>query len=60
MPPVLLEEFLAEMSSFTGVNDKRDDLVDAAVAAFDELQGGSDAGPIAKRATREQNRMGGM
>ena len=32
-----LEDFVSEHSSFTGVNDRRDDLVDAAVAAFDEL-----------------------
>lgn len=55
-----LEEFLAEMASFTGVNDKRDDLVDAAVAAFDELQTGGDTGPIAAPRRMEQNRMGGM
>lgn len=54
MGAVLLEEFLAEMASFTGVADKRDDLVDAAVAAFDELQGGSDTGPIAKRRPRAE------
>lgn len=32
-------EFVAEHASFTGVNDKRDDIVDAAVAAFDEVYG---------------------
>lgn len=32
-----LEDFVSEHAGFTGVNDKRDDLVDAAVAAFDEL-----------------------
>lgn len=32
-----LEDFVTEHASFTGVNDKRDDLIDAAVAAFDEL-----------------------
>ncbi|MBL8909862.1 MAG: hypothetical protein JNM17_04070 [Archangium sp.] len=37
-----LDEFLAEHASFTGVNDKRDDFIDAAVAAFDELDGESD------------------
>lgn len=39
-----LSEFLAEMASFTGVNDKRDDLVDAVVAAFDELAEPRDRG----------------
>lgn len=37
-----LDDFLAEHASFTGVNDKRDDFIDAAVAAFDELDGTSD------------------
>lgn len=32
-----LDDFLSEHASFTGVNDKRDDLIDAAVAAFDVL-----------------------
>lgn len=32
-----LDPFIAEHLNFTGVNDKRDDQVDAAVAAFDEL-----------------------
>jgi predicted phage terminase large subunit-like protein len=35
-----LEEFLSEHASFTGVRDKRDDLIDAAVAAFDLLDTG--------------------
>lgn len=60
MEPQLLEEFLAEMASFTGVNDKRDDLVDAAVAAFDELQGGSDEGPLSAPPAVESNPMSGM
>ena len=32
-----LTDFLAEHAGFTGVRDKRDDFIDAAVAAFDEL-----------------------
>jgi predicted phage terminase large subunit-like protein len=32
-----LNDFLSEHASFTGVNDKRDDIIDAAVAAFDVL-----------------------
>ena len=55
-----LTEFLAEMASFTGVNDKRDDLVDAAVAAFDELQGGSDEGPLSAPPAVVSNPMEGM
>ena len=35
-----LDDFVTEHAGFTGVNDKRDDLVDAAVAAFDELNTG--------------------
>lgn len=42
-----LNDFVAEHAGFTGVNDKRDDLVDAAVAAFDELNGEASTGPIA-------------
>ncbi len=38
-----LNDFLAEHAAFTGVNDKRDDFIDAAVAAFDELDNESDA-----------------
>lgn len=60
MEPQLLEEFLAEMASFTGVNDKRDDLVDAAVAAFDELNTGSDEGPISAPPPVESNPWEGM
>lgn len=37
-----LDAFLSEHASFTGVNDKRDDLIDAAVAAFDVLAGSGD------------------
>lgn len=37
-----LNDFLAEHAGFTGVNDKRDDYIDAAVAAFDELDDASD------------------
>lgn len=56
-----LDEFLAEMASFTGVNDKRDDLVDAAVAAYDELvSGGSGAGPITAPPRVQSNPMEGM
>ena len=32
-----LADFVSEHAGFTGVNDRRDDLIDAAVAAFDEL-----------------------
>jgi len=39
-----LEDFVTEHASFTGVNDRRDDLVDAAVAAFDELS--ADTGDV--------------
>lgn len=39
-PPEWVEKFLAEHSDFTGVEDDHDDLVDAAVAAFDLLAGG--------------------
>lgn len=39
-----LDDFLSEHASFTGVNDKRDDLIDAAVAAFDVLQTNSGTG----------------
>lgn len=42
-----LEAFLSEHASFTGVNDKRDDLIDAAVAAFDELSDGDTGDVIA-------------
>jgi len=38
-----LEDFLSEHAGFTGVNDKRDDLIDAAVAAFDVLAEGAAA-----------------
>lgn len=31
------DDFITEHASFTGVNDRRDDLVDAATACFDEL-----------------------
>lgn len=56
-----LDEFLAEMASFTGVNDKRDDLVDAAVAAYDELvSGGSGGGPITAAPRVQSNPMEGM
>lgn len=37
-----LDIFVAEHAGFTGVNDRRDDIIDAAVAAFDELS----AGPV--------------
>lgn len=45
LPPTApwLDDFLAEHAGFTGVNDKRDDMVDAAVAAFDELSSGVSA-----------------
>jgi predicted phage terminase large subunit-like protein len=36
-----LEDFLDELEHFTGVGDEEDDQVDAAVAAFDEVAGGS-------------------
>lgn len=55
-----LEDFVSEHAGFTGVNDKRDDLVDAAVAAFDELSGGDDDGPIGLPPQPEPDRMGGM
>jgi hypothetical protein len=32
-----LDDFLAEVVSFTGVDDERDDQVDALAAAYDEL-----------------------
>ena len=52
-----LNDFLAEHAGFTGVNDKRDDLIDAAVAAFDVLAGGDEA--ISARVTRP-SRAGGL
>jgi predicted phage terminase large subunit-like protein len=42
-----LDDFLAEHAGFTGVNDKRDDYIDAAVAAFDELSETTAPGPLA-------------
>ncbi|HEY1086375.1 MAG TPA: phage terminase large subunit, partial [Archangium sp.] len=39
-----LNDFLAEHAGFTGVNDKRDDYIDAAVAAFDELNSSAGTG----------------
>lgn len=56
-----LEEFLTEMAAFTGVSDKRDDLVDAAVAAYDELVSGTgDDGPIGSPPPPEGNPWEGM
>ena len=43
-----LEAFIAEHAGFTGVNDKRDDLIDAAVAAFDELSTGGSVPKMAE------------
>lgn len=54
-----LNDFLAEHASFTGINDKRDDLIDAAVAAFDELQGGETGSAASAPAPRERG-MSGM
>lgn len=55
-----LDDFLAEHASFTGINDKRDDLIDAAVAAFDELQGGGiESSATSAPAPRERG-MSGM
>jgi len=42
-----LEDFLSEHASFTGVNDRRDDLIDAAVAAFDVLDAAEARGGLA-------------
>lgn len=55
-----LDAFLAEHASFTGINDKRDDLIDAAVAAFDELatEGGGTA--VAAPAPQSRSAMAGM
>ena len=56
-----LDEFLTEMAGFTGVNDKRDDLVDAFVAAFDELvDGGGSEGPITSAPRAPSNPLEGM
>ena len=50
-----LDAFVSEHLSFTGIKDKHDDIVDAAVAAFDELDQTSSATirtrPLAPRAT---------
>lgn len=42
-----LEEFLAQHAAFTGADGGRDDIVDAAIAAFDELAE-SESGPVTK------------
>lgn len=50
-----LEEFLAQHAAFTGADGGRDDIIDAAVAAFDELeQGMSDEGPVTASPSRYQ------
>ncbi len=42
-----LEEFLAQHAAFTGADGGRDDIIDAAVAAFDELEeNASNTGPV--------------
>lgn len=42
-----LDDLLKEIAAFTGINDKRDDFIDAVVAAFDELESGaSNTGPV--------------
>lgn len=47
-----LTRFLVEHASFTGVKDKHDDIIDAAVAAFDLLDSpGSTTGPMHAPAT---------
>lgn len=49
-----LEDFVTEHASFTGVRDRRDDLVDAAVAAFDELSADdTSTGSTVRTPTRE-------
>lgn len=39
--PAWVNDFVAEVAHFTGVNDKQDDQIDALAAAFDELAGGA-------------------
>lgn len=47
-----LEDFVTEHASFTGVRDRRDDFIDAAVAAFDELSfDGVSTGPDVRTPT---------
>lgn len=48
LPPEWLEKFLGEHADFTGVDDKHDDIVDAAVAAYDIFNHGSAAFPATK------------
>lgn len=48
-PPDWVEEVVGEFSSFTGVNDRHDDLVDAAAASFDAL------GPLYVTKTRAED-----
>ena len=51
-----LLEFVTEHASFTGVKDKHDDTIDAAVAAFDLLQ--SAGGSKGKQSTKPQKKPG--
>lgn len=52
-----LEDFVTEHASFTGVKDRHDDIVDAAVAAFDVLNGGGAFGPLTAPTQRDRPRM---
>lgn len=55
-----LEDFLAEVTGFTGVKDAHDDMVDAAVAAFDLLKAGAHMGSVPPLAPPERTGVGGM
>lgn len=52
-----LDDFVGEHAGFTGINDKHDDIVDAAVAAFDALAQHQAAGAIGVTARPRDDRM---
>lgn len=56
-----LDAFVSEHAGFTGVNDAHDDIIDAAVAAFDELlRASSDTGRVGASASLSSDRMAGL
>ena len=52
-----LDAFLSEHAGFTGVNDVHDDIIDAAVSAFDELATKGSEGPIGVESTPRSERL---
>lgn len=55
-----LDVFVSEHAGFTGVNDTHDDIIDAAVAAFDVLSATPGGGPIGSSVPEPGNRMTGL